>query len=683
MGKFPLPGFSELVMKTELVRKILIIRLACAALLAFSLSACTSSDNLPDPIDNGVTVTECDTSSVDCVSGQFIANDVIEGLDYECGNVRSVTGRDGNFTCPINSKATFFIGFPESKTRIILGVATIKQSNLPTGTSATGLQRRPIRLSPLDLVGVADAGATLANPRVINILRFLKALDSDDLDGNGRGWDEASGGTYKVFHARNHILISSMTRQLVSDPLVVAKTIEATAFLNCEASDPDCEPCENGEVPGCSLNPALKDFVRHAIDANWDSKVPSGSTKPLDLLTIVPPAAVAKSQMEASLQAATAAVYATQSPISCTIPYSSNTKAAYENAMCAGHAPDGRAGHMYLYVDRVGYAFGMGMAFNVSQDFNSNLNLRDVFTQPRRIVLEADNAAAGAGHPIDYKTSLFQLKGTEVAQNNPVEYGWKGKMQLGLIASTADNYKILYGDTAGSGDSSQFGKWTISAPTAREGQFMLVTYKPVNAWLDSSVFTEAAFPMNIKVQFRYHKSDTACPVPSGTTPTTDAEKLAYLKSVYCKALKVDGVDDSDGQANKLYLTILPSGNIVTNTAAVKSDCVVDDVSGVVPMRGGHAETRVGFVSSVVGTKLSLTMLFGNDLPYEEWRSILAGEDGSLLLDTSTSATSLLLDEIKWTSFWRSYEPIASGVTDPLEKGLVEIEKVDAADACAP
>ena len=83
--------------------------------------------------------------------GQFVDGPV-EGVEFESGSLRGVTGPDGEFRFEDGEDVRFFIG------DIVLGQAVPAKS----------------LMSPIDLV----PGGDLASPEVVNIARLLQSLDS-------------------------------------------------------------------------------------------------------------------------------------------------------------------------------------------------------------------------------------------------------------------------------------------------------------------------------------------------------------------------------------------------------------------------------------------------------------------------------------------------------------------------
>jgi len=89
------------------------------------------------------------------VTGQFVDAQVV-GLGYKCGTSTTLSGTTnatGQFTCPSGQAVAFYVG------GILLGTVPSVQA----------------LVTPLDLVGV---NATPADPRVINIVRFLMSISS-------------------------------------------------------------------------------------------------------------------------------------------------------------------------------------------------------------------------------------------------------------------------------------------------------------------------------------------------------------------------------------------------------------------------------------------------------------------------------------------------------------------------
>lgn len=678
-AKFQSSEFDECIMKNNLNRTSFIL------MAALAITACSSSDNLPDPQGKTDSVASCNVEDITCVSGQFLANDVVEGLDYACGNVRSVTDRDGFFTCPINSVATFFIGHPDSDLRVELGSVLIKQSfssSSNTEDSESTFSRRPIRVTPVDLVSGAliELNPT-EHPQVQNIVRFLKALDSDGLDSNGRGWDDG----YLASNANNHIKISDYTRLLLRADGYLEESILSSDFLDYEESaecTEDCIPlCENEPtVPGCSLNPSLQEFVKRSIDVNWASTMPS-QPQPVNPLVVVPSKDVAAAHMLAGLKSGTSSAYGGLSPILCAF----TQKDIYDSGMCEGSPTDGRASDVVFFIDRTGFSYGVASVLDTQAAATNGLitDPSAIFSNFKRVDLKGLNGEQA----LNFRNGFFGISGEQVSLSAPNTYEWTGVMKLGTIASSKDNYKAVFGEDPLS--LSDLGKWKISEGVqVRNGQFFLGTRKPVNGWLDNEVF-DSRYPLNLKVMFRYRKSETDCPTPSGSQPTNEAEFLTYAKAVYCNALKVNGNNSLASSDNELYITILPSGNIVTNTAADKTNCDVDDYSDFTPMRGTHPEARIGFVSSIIeGTKLSMTLLFDNhSIPFEELRGVVAGLEGDFPLETKPGASyqfQTLPQVVSWNNFWRGMESAVSSSTtaDPLAQGIIQVEPVSAADACA-
>ncbi len=151
----PIISFSGLILGN--IMKIIKILSTLVAFLLLSGAQCTisgtsgssSSDREEEPPPAGLVVVIGD--------GQLIDGPV-EGVQFESGSVRGVTGPNGEFRFEEGSTIRFFIG------DIALGQP---------------VPAKPL-MSPLDLV----PGGDLSNPEVTNIARLLQSLDA--VPGDGR-----------------------------------------------------------------------------------------------------------------------------------------------------------------------------------------------------------------------------------------------------------------------------------------------------------------------------------------------------------------------------------------------------------------------------------------------------------------------------------------------------------------
>lgn len=113
----------------------------------------------------------------ECVTGIFI-DEPVTGLNYSCGDVRSVTNEMGLFSCPNHTQVNFYIQAKNGKHRITIGSYFAKYIGNNTGQRQNTL----LQITPKDLVDSVSKreviGTDADGIQVTNILRLLQALDS-------------------------------------------------------------------------------------------------------------------------------------------------------------------------------------------------------------------------------------------------------------------------------------------------------------------------------------------------------------------------------------------------------------------------------------------------------------------------------------------------------------------------
>jgi len=98
------------------------------------------------------------SSGTDIAEGVFL-DSTVEGLGYRSGDITGVTDVEGTFRYEVGQPISFFLG------GIQLGTVTAKA-----------------RMTPIDLIAEA---INASHPAVINLLRFLQTIDSDNDPANG------------------------------------------------------------------------------------------------------------------------------------------------------------------------------------------------------------------------------------------------------------------------------------------------------------------------------------------------------------------------------------------------------------------------------------------------------------------------------------------------------------------
>lgn len=142
------------------------------------------STNLADPVRPIATTCTADN----CVKGVFVADGVVEGLNYECGNIRSKTNFQGEFSCPLDaapSKVVFQVSHADTGNKVTLGEYTFRPVFKPaTQSTPASYQAVPlltpdkrVYVTPRELVG--DQFSNGFSDRVLSITALLRSLDSD------------------------------------------------------------------------------------------------------------------------------------------------------------------------------------------------------------------------------------------------------------------------------------------------------------------------------------------------------------------------------------------------------------------------------------------------------------------------------------------------------------------------
>lgn len=161
------------------------LKLLGTALATALLASCGGeSSNLADPERPIVSTCTADT----CVSGIFVADGVVEGLNYECGNIRSKTNYQGEFSCPLEkaaSKVTFVISHADTGNKVTLGEYTFRPVFKPaTQSTPASYQAVPllttdkrVYVTPRELTGEQFSNGF--SDRALSITALLRSLDSD------------------------------------------------------------------------------------------------------------------------------------------------------------------------------------------------------------------------------------------------------------------------------------------------------------------------------------------------------------------------------------------------------------------------------------------------------------------------------------------------------------------------
>lgn len=148
---------------------------------AAALSGCggATSNNLADPTANdGSKIVSCSASGAAlCVTGQFIVDAPVAGLNYQCGTVNDLTDSTGTVSCPDQSIATFFLLSADKTKKITLGSYLVK-SKRDIGRNASNTL---VSITPLDLVVGALDAPSLMDPKAataVGIAQILETLRS-------------------------------------------------------------------------------------------------------------------------------------------------------------------------------------------------------------------------------------------------------------------------------------------------------------------------------------------------------------------------------------------------------------------------------------------------------------------------------------------------------------------------
>lgn len=163
------------------------LKLLGTALASAFLASCGGeSTNLPEPVRPIVSTCTADN----CVSGIFVADGVVEGLNYECGNIRSKTTFQGEFSCPLDeasSKVTFVISHADTGNRVTLGEYTFRPvftRKTVNGADASTYEAVPTQttdkrvfVTPRELTG--EQFTSGFSDRALGITALLHSLDTD------------------------------------------------------------------------------------------------------------------------------------------------------------------------------------------------------------------------------------------------------------------------------------------------------------------------------------------------------------------------------------------------------------------------------------------------------------------------------------------------------------------------
>jgi len=161
------------------------LKLLGTVLASALLASCGGeSTNLPDPARPIVSTCTADN----CVTGIFVADGVVEGLNYECGNIRSKTNYQGEFSCPLEkaaSKVTFLISHAETGNKVTLGEYTFRPvfksatQSTPASYQAVPLliPDKRVYVTPRELTGEEFSDGF--SDRALSITALLHSLDTD------------------------------------------------------------------------------------------------------------------------------------------------------------------------------------------------------------------------------------------------------------------------------------------------------------------------------------------------------------------------------------------------------------------------------------------------------------------------------------------------------------------------
>lgn len=550
-----------------------LLQLGFVVLGTAALVACSSSNNLSDPSSKtGETVTSC-TGQANCVTGQFI-DEVVSNLDYSCESVRSVTGSDGTFTCVEGSKVTFFLGHPTTARRLILGEMTMPKKVVNQDSSgAVNSRGVVVRISPMDIV----VSGSMNSPQVQNLVRFLKAVDSDgSATSVDKVWDDAD---YNASLPNNKIVVGDNIRLLVTK---LSTDIQASEFnVNNDFS--------------AAITAFLTEVGKNGFGA-------AKGTLNSPVSSFVPSQATAIGQFDTFLRTTTVGVYYGAAS-SCILgrDLSIFNRVAYDLGMCSeGTGAKKNAADMLLLVDRSGYGVGVGLTYTFKVAANASGRL---LATPEEHYFDTNSTA----RPIDYISRALTLRTSEVAGKGADDFvfDWRGNFRSEIIASTDDDYKAFFGSAPT--NASDLGVWTMTVGTAAPrgtGKFHFNNIKPASANLDDATFkydgtgAEALFqqkfpngqvvPRSLRLQFKVHTANTC------SDDTTNP--AAYYCTDYAN----------------VPISILPSGNIVTNLNADSGDCnrFASEATLLDSASTPQQEYRIGFIGSVrENNTLSMNLLF--------------------------------------------------------------------------
>lgn len=239
------------------------LKLLGSVLATALLSSCGGeSTNLPDPARPIVSTCTADN----CVSGIFVADGVVEGLNYECGNIRSKTTFQGEFSCPLDeasSKVTFVISHVDTGNRVTLGEYTFRPvftKKTVNGVDASTYEAVPTQtidkrvfVTPRELTG--EQFTSGFSDRALGITALLHSLDTDFT----AGLIVSPASIVNLSEANKLTFLSGLPATANSEPRKVSSTdADFISLVNTGLTAID---------PGREILPNLQDYIPIAQQA--------------------------------------------------------------------------------------------------------------------------------------------------------------------------------------------------------------------------------------------------------------------------------------------------------------------------------------------------------------------------------------------------------------------------------
>ncbi|MDP2228179.1 MAG: hypothetical protein Q8J78_11970 [Moraxellaceae bacterium] len=422
---------------------------AASALLA----SCTpESNNLPNP-PVGVGERKCSAlTGVTCVSGRFIDAAVFR-LNYECGEVRSVTTVDGGFSCPNGSEVTFLISHPDVEKKAVLGTYKVQSRRLGlTGSQAS------IIVTPASLV--ADGDRSNGNPFPLaaeNIARLLQTLDDGSV---------TTGNPTKVIslkESEKKIFLGSLLRSMTPDDFSTESGFEALV------------------LPALALFAPAKPLVS-LIDA--------------------------RAAMKTGILTARAGIYSVPNPLMTTF------EATIDVADMVGRYSSGSSNKLisavWIGVDRKGRMFGNGFYSKITA--STPLSGLPLLKDPKPMALDQsslprwtiDGKVQGLAFDMDSGERLIFTQG-ELLQDAMRGSTAPYKSYYGDTFATDPEIALRVGRF-----EVKSGASTVLQ--ASHSWASLERTRPVTPTLDPDVWSALSFPIRLSVQFNDSQpASTVCP----------------------------------------------------------------------------------------------------------------------------------------------------------------------------